>query len=97
VNRRRGEGCGDDRGTGPAVGCYVAVFGEALVGLGDYASGDVEFGGEQAGGGEAAADGEAAVGDRGAELFGQPAGQTARGSFGEGELEEVGTGFGPVG
>jgi hypothetical protein len=75
----------------------VAVFGQALVGLGDYASGDLEFGGEEAGGGEAAAQGEAAVGDGGAELFGQPVGEAAGGGFLDPELEEVGAGgFGPA-
>jgi hypothetical protein len=53
------------------VAGYVAVFGEALVGLGDHASGDLEIGGECAGGWEAAADREATVGDRCPELLGQ--------------------------
>jgi hypothetical protein len=93
---RGAEGGGYYGGAGSAVGGDVAVFGQALVGLGDDASGDAEFGGEDSGGWEAAADGEAAVGDRCAELFGQPGREAACRDFAERELEEVGTDFGPL-
>jgi hypothetical protein len=67
----------------------VAVFGEALVGLGDYASGDAQVGGEGAGGGEAGADGEVAGGDRRTEAVGEPVRETAGGYLGGIELQEV--------
>src|SRR5690242_266753 len=90
------DGRTDDHRSGSAASGDVAVFGEALVGLGYHASGDAEVGGEGAGGGKAGADGEVAGGDRGAEAVGEPVRETAGRRLGRIQLKEVRACFGPT-
>ncbi len=89
-------GAAHHNGAGTSSASDVTVLGEPLVRLGDHSSGDTEFGGQDPGGREAAADRDPAVRDGVPQLLGQPVGQAARRRVPEGELEEVGAGFGPV-